>query len=66
MRWDIFNEGRYDGQGVGGIGGRGSWGHDRHAVMEVRGRNREWLGTGNGRTVGIVRIDVVFQFCPRV
>ena len=65
-RWNIFDEGGYDWQGIGGIGSRGHGGCDRYAVMEMRGRNRKWFGTGNWRAVRIVRVNVVFQFSPRV
>jgi len=34
--------------------------------MEVRGRNRKWLRTGNRRAVRVVGVSVVGQFCPRV
>ena len=34
--------------------------------MEVRGRNREWLGAGNGRTVRVNWVNVVCEFCPRI
>ena len=30
--------------------------------MEMRGRNRKWLGTGNGGTVRKVGLVVVFEF----
>jgi len=51
--WDVFDEGWYDGGGVGGIGGRCDQGCDRHAVMKVRGRNRKWLRTWAIRVVGV-------------
>jgi len=34
--------------------------------MEVRGRNREWLGARNGRTVRVSWVIIVRKFCPRV
>jgi len=34
--------------------------------MEVRGRNGKWLGTGNGRTVRVVGVVVVYQLSPQV
>jgi len=34
--------------------------------MEVRGRNRKWLGAGNWRAVWVVRFDVVFQLSPGI
>jgi len=34
--------------------------------MEVRGRNRKWLGTGDRRAVWVVRVGVICKFCPRV
>jgi len=34
--------------------------------MEVRGRNGKWLGTQNGRTVGVSWVDIVCKFCPRI
>ena len=34
--------------------------------MEVRGRNRKWLGTGIGRTVRVGWVDIVCEFCPRI
>jgi len=34
--------------------------------MEMRGRNGKWFRTGNGRTVGVIGLVVVFKFRPRV
>ena len=34
--------------------------------MEVRGRNRKWLGAGSGRIVWVVGVNIVCEFCPRV
>ena len=34
--------------------------------MEMRGRNRKWLRTGDGRTVGKVGLIVVFKFSPGI
>ena len=34
--------------------------------MKMGGRNGKWLGTGNGRTVGVGWVGVVCKFCPRV
>jgi len=35
--------------------------------MEMRGRNRKWLGTGNRRrAVGVGWVNIVHEFCPRV
>jgi len=59
MRWDVFNEGGDDGQGVLGVGRRCNRGRDRHAVMEVRGRNGKWLGTGNRGAVRVVGVGIV-------
>ena len=66
MRWDIFDECRYNRQGVGRVGCGVGWRCDRHAVMEMRGRNRKWLGTGNRRTVGEVGLVVLLKFCTGV
>ena len=34
--------------------------------MKMRGRNRKWLRTGNGRTVGNIGLVVLFKFCARI
>jgi len=66
MRWNIFNECRYDRQDVGGVSGRGDRRRDQYTVMEIRGRNGKWLGAWDRRTVRKVGLVVVFEFCPRV
>ena len=65
-RWDVFDECRYDGRGVGGVGCGGGWRRDQHAVMKVRRGNGKWLRTWDGRTVGIGWVDIVLEFSPRV
>jgi len=65
-RWNVFDKSRNDGQGICGVGRGGSWGHDRHAIMEMRGRNGKWFRTGNRGAVWVVRINVVSQFGPGI
>ena len=57
--WNVFNEGGNNGQGVCGVGCRCAWGRDRYAIMEMRGRNGKWLGTGSRGNVWVVRVSVV-------
>ena len=57
--WNVFNEGGNDGRSIYGVSCRGDWGRDRHAVLEVRGRNGKWLGTGNRGAVWVDGVNVV-------
>ena len=66
MRRDVLDESRYNGGGVGGIGRGGDWGHDRHTIVEMRGRNGKWLRTGNRRAIWVVGVNVIGQFGPRI
>jgi len=57
--WNVFNEGRNDRRSIRGVSCGGDWGRDRHAVVEVRGRNGKWLGTGNRGAVQVDGVNVV-------
>ena len=66
MRWDILDEASLNWRGIGGVGCGGDWGRDRHAIMEIRGRNGKWFWAGSGRAIRKVGVIVVFKFSPRV